>query len=533
MEFQVTVHALILFLTFVLAVGVAFLISWKITTSGSVTLVFMMVSIAVYALGASLEAAAQGIPLKIIFAKIQYAGFSSSVTLLLIFALQYTRHDDWLRKGRWMLLWLVPVLITLTAWTNEQHQFLWNGFNFDESRNILLYGHGPAYFIILAVIYLQVAAAILLLIIRFRTAVLIQRRQLAIMTFAALIPVFGSAAYAFELEIVQGLDLTPISMFFTLVLIIYSISRDQLLSSIPVSRHVLIEGLDDGILVVDSLGHVVDQNQAVSQFTDYVLCSRGSQIEQVFYRFPNVTEALKDGEKSQIELVNPDSGVRSMLVRIKPLFLSTGLRNGTLIVLHDFSERYLNRLELEAANQILREQLVEIELLQTRLADQVVRDPLTGLFNRRYLEETLPREIARSIRHGFPLTVAMIDIDHFKNINDRYGHHAGDLFLAGIGKLFNTGIRQEDFVCRYGGEEFLAVFPGLPEEASIARMEELRRAFEMQVVSFQDHELRCTFSAGIAVSPRHGQTSEALIDAADQALYEAKNRGRNRIHLAG
>ncbi len=142
MEFQVTVHALILFLTFVLAVGVAFLISWKITTSGSVTLVFMMVSIAVYALGASLEAAAQGIPLKIIFAKIQYAGFSSSVTLLLMFALQYTRHDDWLRKGRWMLLWLVPVLITLTAWTNEQHQFLWNGFNFDESRNILLYGHG-------------------------------------------------------------------------------------------------------------------------------------------------------------------------------------------------------------------------------------------------------------------------------------------------------------------------------------------------------------------------------------------------------
>ncbi len=398
---------------------------------------------------------------------------------------------------------------------------------------MLVYSHGPAYFITIAIVYLYVAVSILLLITRFRTALLIQRRQLAIMTFAALIPVLGSAVYAFELEIVQGLDLTPISMFFTLVLIIYSISRDQLLSSIPVSRHVLIEGLDDGILVVDSLGHVVDQNHAVSTFSDYILCSKGSEVEHVFRRFPDVTEALKRGEKCQIELVNSVSSVRSMLVRIKPLFLSTGLRNGTLIILHDLSQHYLNRLELEAVNQTLREQLVEIELLQARLADQVVRDPLTGLYNRRYLEETLPREIARSIRHGFPLTVAMIDIDHFKKINDRYGHHAGDLFLSSIGKLFNAGIRQEDFVCRYGGEEFLAVFPGLPEEASISRMEELRRAFESQVVIFEDHELTRTFSVGIAVSPRHGRTSDALIEAADQALYTAKNRGRNRIELAG
>ena len=184
------------------------------------------------------------------------------------------------------------------------------------------------------------------------------------------------------------------------------------------------------------------------------------------------------------------------------------------------------------ANDHLLSQLGEIQRLQLALQEQATRDPLTGLFNRRYLDDTLEREIARAIREGYPVTVMMLDIDHFKRINDTYGHLAGDEMLRVAARLLHSHARQEDIVCRFGGEEFAIVLPKMGTEAAEQRAELWRREFEEEQVVFGSFVLQATISIGVAAFPGNGRTRDELIDAADHALYEAKSEGRNRIRMA-
>ena len=183
--------------------------------------------------------------------------------------------------------------------------------------------------------------------------------------------------------------------------------------------------------------------------------------------------------------------------------------------------------ELQQANHALQEQLDEIESLHAQLHEQANRDPLTGLYNRRYLEATMERELARCQREGHPLGLILIDIDHFKSINDRFGHPAGDEVIKAMARLLQT--RASDVVCRYGGEEFLLLLPNIPQETAFERAMQYRRAFEEQVLRFGDSTIRGTLSAGIACYPAHGNTAEELLRCADQALYQAKQEGRNKV----
>lgn len=171
--------------------------------------------------------------------------------------------------------------------------------------------------------------------------------------------------------------------------------------------------------------------------------------------------------------------------------------------------------------------------LRSTLRQQSIRDPLTGMFNRRYMEETLEREILRATRSGETVGVIMLDIDHFKQFNDTFGHQAGDALLAALGHFFLSHVRGEDVACRYGGEEFILLLPGTSLEHTCQRAEELREQVRYVNVAFQGQSLgTVTFSFGVSIFPRHGSTSELLIQAADQALYRAKLEGRDRVVVA-
>lgn len=197
------------------------------------------------------------------------------------------------------------------------------------------------------------------------------------------------------------------------------------------------------------------------------------------------------------------------------------------------SERKQMEHALRVTNDHLQQQLHKIEELSDLLKEQAIRDPLTGLFNRRYLEESLERELARALREGYPVSVVMADIDHFKQLNDTYGHPAGDEVLRQLARLLREQARASDIPCRYGGEEFLFVLPHTNTETALDRADQWRQAFEELQVPFGDLHLRATFSAGVASYPGHGRNASALIDAADRALYEAKHQGRNRICATG
>jgi diguanylate cyclase (GGDEF)-like protein/PAS domain S-box-containing protein len=171
--------------------------------------------------------------------------------------------------------------------------------------------------------------------------------------------------------------------------------------------------------------------------------------------------------------------------------------------------------------------------LREALRTQSVRDALTGLYNRRYLEEVLEREVRRAARSAQSLGILMIDLDHFKNFNDTYGHDAGDAVLRETGQFLANGIRAEDFVCRFGGEEFVVILPTADTNSSQARAERLRSKMRALTVMHQGRSLgMITISIGVASFPEHGVSPKELMAAADAALYEAKRAGRDRVAVA-
>lgn len=171
--------------------------------------------------------------------------------------------------------------------------------------------------------------------------------------------------------------------------------------------------------------------------------------------------------------------------------------------------------------------------LWEKLLQQSIRDPLTGLFNRRFMEETLARELSRAARRGLALGVIMLDIDKFKAFNDSFGHEAGDEMLKAIGAFLPAQVRREDVVCRYGGEEFIIILPGATLEISAERAEGLRTAVRALRVKFGRDVLGpITFSLGVAAFPGHGSTGMEVVQAADMALLKAKKEGRDRVVAA-
>jgi diguanylate cyclase (GGDEF)-like protein len=198
----------------------------------------------------------------------------------------------------------------------------------------------------------------------------------------------------------------------------------------------------------------------------------------------------------------------------------------------EVEERVKAQARLEVANSTLQAQILEIQSLQAKLREQAIRDSLTSLYNRRFLEETLDREVAAAARSHSSLTIIMLDLDYFKEFNDRYGHAAGDAVLRVVGSLLRGNTRSSDVSCRYGGEEFIVVLPGAGLELARERAEYLRMVFAQTEISFGGRILKATLSAGVSAYPTHGSTREELIRAADTALYGAKRLGRNRVVLA-
>jgi diguanylate cyclase (GGDEF)-like protein len=168
--------------------------------------------------------------------------------------------------------------------------------------------------------------------------------------------------------------------------------------------------------------------------------------------------------------------------------------------------------------------------LRDRLERQSIRDGMTGLFNRSFMEVALERELHRSARQQKELALMMVDIDHFKQFNDTFGHEAGDVVLRQVAESLRQGVRSEDIVCRFGGEEFVIILPEMTQDAAIDRAERLRRQVEELTTRFRGQPLRqVTISIGLAVSPQHGEAAEELLRSADRAMYSAKHRGRNRV----
>ncbi|MBP7870164.1 MAG: diguanylate cyclase [Candidatus Saccharicenans sp.] len=249
--------------------------------------------------------------------------------------------------------------------------------------------------------------------------------------------------------------------------------------------------------------------------------------------------------KSSPHFVDPDTGaflcphfrdIVKLPARTACLpLISGGETIGLLAVICCSREEASDLLEFEARKSLLTvfSQRVASSLANIRLREslrqQSIRDPLTGIFNRRYLEETLQREFSRARRLNQPLSIIMFDIDHFKAVNDSYGHEAGDVVLQSIARELQSIVRTEDIVCRFGGEEFVVVMPGMDFKKAAARASLILQAVRnLELLVGETKLIKITMSAGVASFPSHGKTPAEVLQAADQALFRAKKLGRDR-----
>lgn len=232
-----------------------------------------------------------------------------------------------------------------------------------------------------------------------------------------------------------------------------------------------------------------------------------------------ITNRRKDGtlyyEEQTIAPVVDEGGAVTHFIAIKQDV--TARRQAEVALAQAYAELEAKVSEIEALNQLLRE--------------QAIRDPLTGLYNRRYLVEAFARDVSRSARSGEPIVVASIDIDGFKQVNDTRGHAAGDEVLRALAALLQLSVRAGDTVCRAGGEEFVVLMPGASLEKGRDRADSWRRRFAaLEVAVPSGPPLRCTMSIGVTVrEPGTSETLEETLARADSALYAAKGAGRDRV----
>lgn len=190
-------------------------------------------------------------------------------------------------------------------------------------------------------------------------------------------------------------------------------------------------------------------------------------------------------------------------------------------------QRRASQEELRQANRSLTTEITRVAALRDKLHEQAVHDPLTGLYNRRYLEEVFPIQVSQQ----GPFSLVMLDIDHFKNFNDQYGHPAGDVLLSQLGQLLRRKIRRNDIACRYGGEEFLILLPETSLQIAAQRAERIRQACAEMKVEYDGQQLGVTLSLGVVSFPIHGGDPQTLLTQVDQALYAAKQAGRNCVYV--
>ncbi|MBG0818540.1 diguanylate cyclase [Planomonospora sp. ID82291] len=326
--------------------------------------------------------------------------------------------------------------------------------------------------------------------------------------------------------------LTPVGFCVTTVVVYWSLVRRSLHELVAVERTHVFDMISDMVMTVDLAGRILDLNPAADRVLRRLAPDLPARVAGVSAVDVFGVMRVGDGVETDHSVVDARGRGVDLNVRVSALVDSRGERVGWAFVGRDVTALNAQRWALREANARLQEQVATIEALRADLAEQAVRDALTGLHNRRFLMEALGREMRAAGVSGGSLSVALLDIDHFKQINDRYGHGAGDQVLMRFAKLVGGRVRAGDVVARYGGEEFVIVFPGASGEQAVERVEAIRVWVAAGRVPAGGHTLSVSFSAGVA-GWCSGMDAGEVLHAADEALYAAKRAGRNRVVLAG
>ena len=435
-------------------------------------------------------------------------------------------HRGWRAAER--AVFGVALAVTAVALTNDYHHLIYvSAVPVGVPPAVTLnYSHGRGYTGLIfgfGVIMLAADLAILGAILR---ANRIYRRHYVALLLISLPPWITNSLYAAALFKVGGADVTPLSFMLTDAILYWLLSRRYMSDLLPIAQGLLLGAIPDPVLVLDSARRIAECNPAARRLAGEKPLI-GLRLDQV-PALGNAAEAI----------FRPDpAGPREVAIGFPPRYFDVGdvslayagREVGRLLLLREITHRKEAEFRLQAALAELERQLQQNLALQQQLREQAIRDGLTGLHNRRLFDELAPVMLSDAERTVSPLALAMIDIDHFKRLNDGFGHQAGDAMLRRIGAFLRLAVRQGDMVFRMGGEEFLILLPHAAGDAALQRLDEWRRRFAEETVEHDGQRLTASFSAGLALFPQDAGNLTELLQRADFALYQAKSEGRNRV----
>ena len=480
------------------------------SAEGSIILTLIMLAAGEWAFAIMLEVMSVGIPAKIFWSKVAYLGTVSCPPLVFMFALVSTHKERWFTRRNMILLWMIPVATFLLAATNEWHGQIWSSFtpSPDPNSNLIIYGHDGIFFWVHCIYayFLAVAANVLFIwgAVHFQH---IYRRQMVALAFSVSIIWIVNVAYNFKLIPIPGLDLTPIAFSIAGFMLIFSFYRLRLFDIVPVAHQKLIESMRDGLIVLDDQDRIVEVNPSAEEIFE---CSAdqviGLSLTAIFRE--NHIDLENIEELDQISRQRGEI-LRTYSVNSSSLINRKNIHSGWMLIFHDITEQ-------KQAEEALH-----------KLA---ITDSLTGCFNRRHFFNLSRREFARSRRYKRPLSLIMTDIDGFKDINDRYGHLVGDQVLVAFAEHCQGLLREIDIFARYGGDEFVILFPATDSMNVQHVAERMRKKIEGADIETSAGTL--SIIMGIAsITAEEGLTLDIMFERADQALYESKEGGRNQVTI--
>lgn len=512
MDFRITIPTLLLASAAVIVAAVSG-VAWKRRRSpASKALFWMLAAIAGWALAAGVETFVVDLNDKILWSKIEYLSGSVAIPLLLIFSTLYTNRQEWLSKKVLFLISAIPATTVVLAFTNEYHHLIWTGYTpIPGPHNLYEYYHGPIFWVDIAYVYLSLLVVLGIFIRDYTQAHNLYRRQFGYLILALLFPFVAGILYLLDLNPIPGLDMAPLSFALTAVILGQGFLKDKFSGLIPVARTTLLETLNDGILVLDLQDRLLDSNPAASRLFGWKEFPAGQNIAALLDPWPDLAHWIHQPTDGAFEIALSEKPPLFVDVRQSPITNRRGRLLGRVVTVHDITQRKL----IEAD---LLEKSSEMERLS-------ITDELTGLYNRRYAQQTMEKEINACFHHEDPLTVAMFDLDNFKSINDNFGHHQGDLTLQKVGGLLFENLRESDTAARMGGDEFIIILPHTNIEQAHYIMERLSRKL-MEV-----HPTPIHISVGIT-SYTADEPVENMLKRADNSLYKAKELGKNRIVIS-
>jgi len=507
-------HSLVLAFAVCMSVALAFVGFWRRRVAGALPFAFLMLAGTLCAFGAIFDIRSRSVEELFRWIGFAYIGLPYIGPLWLLCALSVSG----IRTARLTVflagLFALSFVSSVMFMTNDLHHMYYRSLSMVRNGpfSIGVIERGPWFWVVQLYSNACLIAADLLLLLRARGAPTAFKRQARIMFLASLFPWAGMIVFNLGWT-PYGLDFMPVGLPLGGLLMAWGIFRHRLIDLGVIAYERVFEGMSEGVLVLDRKLRIVDVNPAMAR----ALGASGRDCvgeDAAAFLAPRaeLAELVAKGPPASAELrFETEGGIRYYAAKLAPVSGSGEALLGSILSLSDVTDR--------------------VELTQ-RLAELATTDDLTGVANRRTLLEVAQLELARARRQGLALSLLMLDLDEFKLVNDRYGHQVGDAVLAAVARACAACLRSTDRFGRYGGEEFMALLPGIGLSAARAAAERLREAIETLRVESASGPVAITASVGCSGRYRFdGETMDDLVREADEALYCAKAAGRNRVDV--